>query len=69
MDLTKEQWERLGMIIENPSREGIDTITLYIHSPEDGWRINCHHSRIEDKETEFILMEDGSRSFQSEDYK
>ena len=69
MDLTKEQWERLGMIIENPAREGIDTIKLYRHSREDGWRINCHHSRIEDKETEFILMEDGSRHFQSEEYR
>ena len=66
MDLTKEQWERLGMMIENPSREAIDTIKLT--NTKEGWRINCHHSKIKGRETEFILEKDGSRSFQSEDW-
>jgi len=31
MELTEYQWERLEMMIENPSREGIDRITLTLN--------------------------------------
>ena len=30
MDMTQEQWERLGMMVENPSREGINNILLTV---------------------------------------
>ena len=28
--MTQEQWERLGMMVENPSREGINNILLTV---------------------------------------
>ena len=30
MDMNQEQWERLGMMVENPSREGINNILLTV---------------------------------------
>ena len=36
--MTEQQWERLGMMVENPSREGINNILLSID--DDGkWKI------------------------------
>jgi len=66
MQLSRKQWERLDMMIENPSREGIDTIILT--NTKEGWRINCSNSKVTDKETDFILEKDGGRRFQSEEY-
>ena len=50
MDLTIEQWERLQMMVSNPSREGIKTITITLDDDNKEWEINSYP-------TEAVLFE------------
>ena len=61
MKLSRKQWETLDMVIENPSREGIDTIKFT--ETIKGWKINCYNSKHKEwnKEHEFIIDENGGR--------
>jgi|TARA_B110000263_G_scaffold95009_1_gene83084 hypothetical protein len=56
--MTEQQWERLGMMIENPSREGItQTSEIVISRDGDKWNIKVvthgldfKHLELEDVE-------------------
>ena len=42
MDLTIEQWERLQMMVSNPSREGIKTIVIEKDDVNKEWSISAY---------------------------
>ena len=65
MKLTRPQWETLDMVIENPSREGIDTIKFSKHSMNgyDEWFIQCWRDDVHDADDMncFMIDETGER--------
>ncbi|MBT4634181.1 hypothetical protein HOB96_01885 [bacterium] len=55
--MTQEQWERVGMLVENPSREGINNILLTVDD-EGEWEITTFKNSPEPDSLEELFGEE-----------
>ena len=59
--ITIKEWERLNMILENPSREGVSTIIFQLDE-HNRWHISTHQIKelfeIDSIENKYIVVKE-----------
>ena len=59
--ITIKEWERLNMILENPSREGVSTIIFQLDE-DNRWHISTHQIKelfeIDSIENKYIVVKE-----------